>query len=106
MKKQFKQVSHSLGKNLNFGSFSGKQAIVLAGVFSFTFLFTYIILGLSIYIGLGASTWSGLTCAFLSGSKPHKFWSRIYPPVPNWVRGQARYVSPIYKTLLGSKRAK
>jgi hypothetical protein len=104
--KEFKPVSQSLGKNLNFGSFSGKQAIILGGVFSLTFFFTSIIFGLSIFTGLCTSLCTALTCAFLSGSKPYKYWSKIYPFVPCWVKGQVRYTSPVSKERLGSRKIK
>ncbi len=106
MQKQFKQVSQSLGKSLSFGSFSGKQAIVLGGVFSLTFFLTSIVFGFSIYTGLCTGAWAGLICAFLSGTRPHKYWSKIYPSVPFWIRGQARYTSPVAKARLGAKKVK
>jgi Helicase HerA, central domain len=102
-----KSVSRILGKSLNFGSFSGRQTIILGGAFSLTFFLTSIVAGLSIYTGLGAGVWAGLTCAFLSGAHPHKFWSKIYPfSVPYWNRGHARYSSPISKEHIGSKKVK
>ncbi|MBA3920205.1 MAG: DUF87 domain-containing protein [Nostocaceae cyanobacterium] len=101
MKREFKQVSQSLGKNLSFGSFSGRQAIILGGVFTVTFFGTAI-LTQSAYTSTAVGAWFGLTSAFLSGKYPHKFWSKIYPSVPYWVRGQARYVSPVRKARIGS----
>lgn len=105
MKQEFRQVSQSLGKNLSFGSFSGKQAIILAGVFTTAFFVAAPVTN-DAYKSLAIATWAGLTCAFLSGAHPHKFWSKLYPETPYWVRGQARYTSPIQKARLGSKKVK
>ena len=105
MPKRHKPVSQTLGKSLSFGSLSGQQGIILGGVFSLTFFFTSIVFDLSIYTGLAVACWAGLTCAFLSGAHPYKYWSRIYPfGVPYWNRGHARYSSPISKEHLGSKK--
>jgi hypothetical protein len=100
---EFKPVSQSLGKPLSFGSFSGKQAIILGLVFSVCFLSLSGFFGVSIFIGLCISIWAALTCALLSGSNPYRYWSKIYPPVPYFVRGQARYVSPVQKERLGTR---
>lgn len=103
MQKKFKPVSQSLGKNLSFGSFSGKQAIILGSVFSVgTFIPS--LLGLSMTASIAVGSWAGLTCALLSGSKPYKYWSKIYPLTPHWVRGQARYKLATEKTKVGAKK--
>ncbi len=103
---EFKPLSQSLGKILSFGCFSGKQAVILGLVFSLSFLVISGVFGVSIYIALCVSLWSSLTCALLSGSKPYRYWSRIYPPVPYFVRGQARYTSATTKEHLGVKQIK
>jgi hypothetical protein len=109
MRQQFKPVSHSLGKSLSLLGFSGKQVVWLGMIFFLTFfpfLLASVIFKLSIYPGLCVAIWAALTCTFLSGAKPYKFWSKIYPPRPYWVRGQARYTSPISKVRLGVKKVK
>ena len=105
MQPKFKQVSRSLGKNLSFGSFSGRQAIILGSAFSLGFFLTSL-LGFSTTTSIAVAAWAGLTCAFLSGTKPYKYWSNIYPLTPFWVKGQARYISPVKKDRLKSKKVK
>jgi hypothetical protein len=104
--RQFKAVSQSLDRSFNLLGFSGKQLVWLGGVFSVTSFLVSGIFGASLVVGLGIGAWAGLTCAFLSGKYPHKYWSRIYPPVPYWVKGQARYTSPVAKARLGAKKLK
>lgn len=105
MQPKYKQVSRSLGKSLSFGSFSGRQAIILGSVFSLGFFLTSL-LGFPTSTSIAVAVWTGLTCAFLSGTKPYKYWSNIYPLTPFWVKGQARYISPVKKDRLKSKKVK
>lgn len=107
MKEKFKFINQSLNKNLGIGWFSAGQLLWSGGVFVTTLFLSHALLGLSLYIGLLLSTWLGLTVAFLSGSKPYRFWSQIYPfIVPHWIRGQVRQVSPISRERLGAKKVR
>jgi len=106
MTEEFKRVSQSLGESPQFGIFSGKQFVVLSSVFVAVFGLLTVICGVPIFWGLSVATWASVTCGLLSGDKPHKFWSKLYPTVPHWVRGQARYSSPVTKDKLGFKHVK
>ena len=104
--KQVKQVSQTLGESPRFGPFSGKQFVVLTGVFSTVFGFLFLLFGINIVFSIFSALWASLSIAFLSGDNPHIFWSKLYPGVPYWVRGYARYSSPQEKRKVGSKKVK
>ncbi len=106
MTEEFKQVSQSLGESPQFGIFSGKQFVVVSAIFVTIFGILTPIFGVSIFYSLSIATWASVTCGLLSGNNPHKFWSKFYPPIPYWVRGQARYISPLTKERLGNQRVK
>jgi hypothetical protein len=103
---QAKQINQSLGQSPRFGPFSGQQFVMLAAGFSVVFGVFQLLLGLNIFVSLALSSWTGLTVAFLSGDRPHKFWSRVYPRVPCWTRGYAKYFSAQEKKKVGSKQVK
>ena len=105
-KQEVKQVSQTLGESPRFGPFSGKQFVALTGAFSAVFGVSFLLFGIDIFWSVSASLWAGLSIAFLSGDHPHVFWSKLYPGVPYWVRGYARYSSPQEKKKLGNKKVK
>lgn len=106
MKEKFKPNNQSLGKFSGIGLFSAKQLLWSGGVFILTLLLTHALFGLSIYIGVLLSFWTGLSVAFLSGSKPYRFWSLLFPSIPYWIRGQSRQISPISRERLGAKKVR
>ena len=105
-KQEIKQISQTLGESPRFGPFSGKQFVALTGAFSAVFGVSFLLFGIDIFWSVSASLWAGLSIAFLSGDHPHVFWSKLYPGVPYWVRGYARYSSPQEKKKLGNKKVK
>lgn len=103
MKSEIKQVNQSLGESPRFGPFSGKQFVICAAVFCFIFGFLNLIFGVDTFWCIAIALWASLTISVLSGEKPHLFWSKIYPIVPSWTRGYAKYVSPQEKKKVGAK---
>ncbi len=104
--KQLKLVNQSLGQSPRFGPFSGQQFAAVSASFSVIFGVLRLVIGIDIFISLGMAVWVAMTIAFLSGDNPHKFWSKLYPGVPYWIRGYAKYSSAIEKKKVGTKKVR
>ncbi|MBD2531914.1 DUF87 domain-containing protein [Nostoc flagelliforme FACHB-838] len=105
-KQEIKQVNQSLGESPRFGPFSGTQFAVSAAVFCVVFGLLGLIIGVNIFWSIAFACWASITVAVLSGEKPHLFWSKVYPIVPAWTRGYAKYSSPQAKKKVGAKKVK
>ncbi|TVP62431.1 MAG: DUF87 domain-containing protein [Nodularia sp. (in: Bacteria)] len=103
--KEIKQVNQSLGKSATIGAFSGTQFAIAVSTFGFIF-FIAVAVGLHIVWCMLLGIWASGTALVLSGKSPHLFWSKVYPIVPVWTRGYAKYSSPQEKKKLGSKKVK
>lgn len=101
--KEIKQVNQSLGKSAPIGIFTGFQFAVVIPLFGLGF-FSSFALGLNLAWSILIGCWLSATALALSGKKPHLFWSKIYPIVPVWSRGYARYLTPQSKNRVGVKK--
>jgi hypothetical protein len=88
---EFKEVNQSLGKHVQVGIFSLAQFLGAALAAGVAFILLNGILSVDVFWSLLVSAWLFGTCAVLSGDKPYLFWSKLWPTVPNWVRGYAKY---------------
>lgn len=102
-KQEFKQINQSLGESAQIGLFTGGQFVIFGVIFGSTF-FLSITLGISLLWSILLGLWASITVLILSGNKPYLFWSKVYPSVPSWTRGYARYSSPQSKKKLGVKK--
>lgn len=103
-KDEFKEVNHSLGLSPRFGPFSGTQFVIFGGIFSAVFALLNFIIGASLFWSFAPAVWISLTCALLSGDKPYLFWGKIWPTVPNWIRGYTFYTSSVKKNRIGRRK--
>lgn len=101
--REIKQVNQSLGKSAPIGIFTGFQFAVAIPLFGIG-LFLAFALGLNIAWSILIGCWFSATALALSGKRPYLFWSKIYPIVPVWSRGYAKYSTPQSKKRVGAKK--
>lgn len=101
--KEIKQVNQSLGKSASIGIFTGFQFAIVIPLFGTGFFASFAI-GLNLAWSILIGCWFSGTALALSGKKPHLFWSKIYPIVPVWSRGYAKYSTPQSKNRVGVKK--
>ncbi len=85
---------------------SGKQFAIFAGIFCLIVGILSLVIGVSLFLGISIGLWAGITVTLLSGEKPHRFWSKVYPFKPKWIRGHVNFTSSFDKKKLGKKRVK
>ena len=96
---EFKEVNQTLGQHIRVGPFSLPQFIAAGLSAGVAFVLLNGIFDVDIVFTIFFCLWLGATLAVLSGDKPYLFWSKLWPFLPYWTRGYARYTVPLRKRL-------